>query len=89
MLSGNLILGVSFSTRSFTRRSTSAFTVPMLVSAQEKCIGSLGPVVLANWRVWPVINYINFRLIPTSLRVLFMNVASVAWNAFFCTIMAA
>jgi Mpv17 / PMP22 family len=60
----------------------------MLISAQEKCIGSLGPVVMANWRVWPVINYINFRLIPRSLRVLFMNVASVAWNAFFCTVMA-
>lgn len=61
---------------------------PLLTTTYRKCIHTVMSIVIANWKVWPLINYLNFRAVPQSLRVLVMNGASVLWNAFFCAMMA-
>ena len=32
--------------------------------------------LVANWRLWPAANVINFALVPPPLRVLFANIVS-------------
>lgn len=42
--------------------------------------------LVANWYCWPVINFLNFLVIPLEYRVLFSNFAAVFWNMFLSTI---
>ena len=36
------------------------------------------PTLLAGWTVWPLVHVINFRFIPSSQRVLYINCFQVA-----------
>ena len=38
--------------------------------------------VTGSWRVWPIAHAINFRLVPTEQRVLFINTVQVSYNCF-------
>ncbi len=40
------------------------------------------PILLANYKIWPLVNLINFKLIPPNLRVLFGNLVGVFWTAY-------
>lgn len=42
----------------------------------------LKATMFTSWKVWPLINVINFSLIPVPLRVLFVNGVSVFWVSF-------
>jgi len=42
-------------------------------------------VLIMSWRIYPFINYVNFRYVPADLRVLFSNVIGVFWNCFLCS----
>lgn len=42
--------------------------------------------LVANWYCWPVINFLNFLVIPLEYRVLFSNFAAVFWNMFLSAI---
>jgi Mpv17 / PMP22 family len=46
----------------------------------------LWPTLVANWYCWPIINFVNFLVIPIEYRVLFSNAASVFWNMFLSSI---
>jgi len=35
-----------------------------------------------NWTVWPIAQYINFALIPSSQRVLYVTVLGIFWNSY-------
>ncbi|GAB5037867.1 pxmp2 4 family protein 2 [Nannochloropsis oceanica] len=37
---------------------------------------------LANYKLWPLANLINFSVVPLKFRVLFANVVSVFWNMY-------
>ena len=37
--------------------------------------------LVANWRLWPAANVINFALVPPPLRVLFANIVSLGCGA--------
>eukprot|EP01006_Ploeotia_vitrea_P001064 TRINITY_DN104139_c0_g1_i1.p2 TRINITY_DN104139_c0_g1~~TRINITY_DN104139_c0_g1_i1.p2 ORF type:complete len:215 (+),score=110.30 TRINITY_DN104139_c0_g1_i1:30-647(+) len=39
-------------------------------------------ILKVNWVVWPVAQLINFRYVPLSHRVLFVNCVNVGWSAF-------
>ena len=39
-----------------------------------------------NYFVWPFVNFVTFRYVPESFRVLFSNSASVGWNCFLSTL---
>lgn len=38
------------------------------------------PLMIANYKVWPLVNLINFSVIPPKLQVLFGNLVSIAWT---------
>ncbi|KAK9469553.1 hypothetical protein V1512DRAFT_244991 [Lipomyces arxii] len=40
------------------------------------------PTMVGNYAVWPAVQIINFRFLPLEYRLLFVNVVSIAWNAF-------
>merc|ERR1712110_604572 len=39
------------------------------------------PALKMNYYIWPAANYINFAMVPTHLRVLYVSSISVGWNA--------
>ena len=45
---------------------------PVLVSWQ----------VFGSWKVWPLAHAINFRFIPSSQRVLYINTIQIGYNCF-------
>jgi len=38
--------------------------------------------LLANWSVWPFINFINYHFVPQSQRVLYTSTFAIVWNAY-------
>ncbi|GBG00263.1 40S ribosomal protein S17 [Raphidocelis subcapitata] len=40
------------------------------------------PCLVSNWAVWPVAQVVNFTVIPQDLRILYVNVLSIAWTAY-------
>jgi len=40
------------------------------------------PTQILNLKIWPILQYINFSIIPVKYRVLFDNTLSVFWNAY-------
>jgi hypothetical protein len=40
------------------------------------------PALLANWSCWPLAQLINFTVIPLDLRILYVNLLSIAWTAY-------
>uniref|UniRef100_A0A7S0G6S3 Peroxisomal membrane protein MPV17 n=1 Tax=Rhodosorus marinus TaxID=101924 RepID=A0A7S0G6S3_9RHOD len=48
----------------------------------------LWPTMKVNWTVWPIAHLINFRFIPSSQRILYINVIQVGYNAFLSTMQA-
>lgn len=47
---------------------------------------NLWETLVANWYCWPIINFVNFLVIPINYRVLFSNFAAVFWNMFLSSI---
>jgi protein Mpv17 len=40
------------------------------------------PALLANWKVWPAVQTINFRFMPLRYRVPFTGAVGIAWQVF-------
>ena len=38
--------------------------------------------VTASWKVWPLVHVINFRFIPSSQRLLYINTIQIGYNVF-------
>jgi len=57
-----------------------SWRAPLLRAAKTRCAETLSTLVVANWRIWPIVNFVNFRSVPPSLRCLVMNGMSVLWN---------
>ncbi|KAK4538420.1 hypothetical protein CDCA_CDCA17G4445 [Cyanidium caldarium] len=49
----------------------------------------LWPTLKVNWTVWPLAHLINFRFVPSSQRILYINTVQVGYNAFLSTMAAA
>lgn len=49
-----------------------------IISIQKKLI----PVLLANYAVWPIAHLINFKFIPSSQRILYINACQVLWSSY-------
>ena len=43
---------------------------------------TLPGVLVANWKVWPPINFLNFRYVPPMYQLLVSNLASFLWNIY-------
>ncbi|KAG1655978.1 hypothetical protein FOA52_008679 [Chlamydomonas sp. UWO 241] len=40
------------------------------------------PTMRACWTVWPLAHAVNFAIVPSSMRILYINVVAVAWTTF-------
>eukprot|EP01041_Mallomonas_annulata_P001950 gene1950-3786_t len=52
----------------------------------DNCKSSMWITLIANWKCWPIINFVNFLYIPVEYRVLFSNVISIFWNMFLSSV---
>jgi hypothetical protein len=50
-------------------------TMPPLCAAVQ-----MVPALLANWKLWPAAQLINFTLIPEDQRILYGNVVGICWT---------
>jgi hypothetical protein len=41
-----------------------------------------------NWRLWPLVNYVNFTYVPPALRVLTLNLVGIGWMVYLVRTMA-
>jgi len=39
-------------------------------------------VMMMNYKVWPLVNVLNFKYVPANLRVLFGNIVGIFWTAY-------
>jgi protein Mpv17 len=40
------------------------------------------PTLRANWILWPVVQLINFRLMPLQFQIPFVSTIGIAWTAY-------
>lgn len=38
------------------------------------------PTLIANWKVWPAVQLVNFRFVPVEHRLLVVNLVALGWN---------
>lgn len=51
-----------------------------VVAGYDAIQKNLWKTLLASWKIWPFLNFINFLVVPLQFRVLYANLASVFWN---------
>ncbi|TVY86773.1 Protein sym-1, partial [Lachnellula willkommii] len=51
-------------------------------SPKDKLDSTYWNALEKNWMVWPVIQAVNFKLVPLHHRVLVVNVVSLGWNCY-------
>lgn len=49
---------------------------------KQKFFDMYTPAMIANWRVWPVIQLVNFRYMPLPYRVPFQSTCGVFWTLY-------
>ena len=71
-----------------TRSLTQTPAAPSFAGATQKLTANLGSILLTNYKIWPLLNFVSFSYVPKDMRVLFNNVLSVFWNIFLCAKLA-
>ncbi|OWF53885.1 peroxisomal membrane protein 2-like [Mizuhopecten yessoensis] len=66
------------------------YIVPILegsghAAAVKKIKETFLPVLLMNWRVWTIFQFININYIPMKYRVLFGNALALVWTVYLAT----
>ena len=56
------------------------FNGQSLAEIQSKVSREFLPIMLANWRIWPAVTFINFKFVPPALQVLFGNIIAIFWT---------
>lgn len=51
-------------------------------SAKERLETTWWPALKANWMVWPIVQTVNFALMPAQYRLLFANIIAIGWNSY-------
>jgi hypothetical protein len=51
-------------------------------AALEAIRTKLGPMLLANYALWPLAHLVNFRFVPPSQRILYINAVQILWSAY-------
>ncbi|EGC31015.1 hypothetical protein DICPUDRAFT_83072 [Dictyostelium purpureum] len=67
------------------------YTVLALLDGKPKSIlfklyFDLFPTLKASWKVWPIAQFINFKFVPSHLRVLFGNLIGFLWGMYLAVI---
>lgn len=53
-----------------------------LPEIQKKYVDLFPPAIKANWTVWPIIQFVNFRFMPLAYRVPFQATCGVFWTLY-------
>lgn len=48
----------------------------------EKFRDAYTPAVIANYKVWPLVQLINFKIMPIQYRLPFVSSLGILWNAY-------
>jgi len=51
-------------------------------SPREKLERNYASALRANYMIWPLVQAVNFSLVPLEHRLLFVNVVSIGWNCY-------
>ena len=54
----------------------------LLATGAAKVGADLWPTLVANWKLWPAANFLNFKFVPLDYRVLFTNIVAIIWNIY-------
>lgn len=49
---------------------------------KESLMQNYLPTLKASYMIWPAVHLVNFRFVPPSQRILYMNVVSILWGSF-------
>jgi len=61
---------------------TSALERKGIEGTKNELREKLMPTMFANWKAWPLLQLINFALVPPPLQVLYVNFMQIWWNAY-------
>ena len=53
-----------------------------LEGTKDELKAKLLPTLYTNWKVWPLLQLINFALVPPQLQVLYVNFMQLWWNVY-------
>jgi protein Mpv17 len=53
-----------------------------VTEVKEKLSEDYFPTLQANWMVWPAANFVNFKFIPSSYRIIYVASLGVMWNGY-------
>jgi hypothetical protein len=67
----------------------SCFVPDALLVSLSALIKMFIPALIANWKVWPAVQTINFRYMPLRYRVPFTGAVGIAWQVFLSILNAA
>ena len=78
-----------FTQTAFSMFSIASFFVYMswiekkgLEGTKNELNDKLMPTMVTNWKVWPLLQLINFKFVPLQLQVLYVNFMAIWWNAY-------
>ena len=69
-------------------RRLSGSLVPYFLPFTMKGLAPIFAAIIANYSFWPFSQFLSFRYVPESLRVLHTNLAAIFWNIYFCSCVA-
>lgn len=52
------------------------------------CRADLAAVWVAQYKVWPLVDWFNFSYVPEAFRVLFIGFVTLFWNIYLATMLA-
>jgi protein Mpv17 len=50
--------------------------------ARKNVTDNIVEILKVNYCIWPLVNYLNFRIIPIKFRILVVNICGLMWNAY-------
>jgi hypothetical protein len=57
-------------------------SVPNIHTALIACRADIAAVCVTQYKVWPVVDWINFTYVPEPLQVLFCSLVTLLWNVY-------
>jgi hypothetical protein len=87
IISGVVTMALNRASNPITLGLLKSVILNALNTAQLKLRTELKPILIQQYKFWPIVNVFNFGLVPEQYRVLFSNFASLFWQIYLCAAM--